>query len=91
MHEFIERTPNTFRYHVNDLGWRVALFFTRAYNRLLRPGLAAALPTLRAVATPLSYAFMALTAKIDAMINQAQLAHKTWHIYAKCRLSSRAR
>jgi hypothetical protein len=74
LHDFIERTPNSFRYRVTDLGWRVALFFTPAYNRLLRTGLAAALPALRAVATPLSRAFMALTAKIDAMINQAQLA-----------------
>ena len=74
LHDFIERTPNSFRYRVTDLGWRVALFFTRAYNRLLRPGLAAALPALRAIASPLGRAYMALTAKIDAMINQAQLA-----------------
>ena len=74
LHDFIERTPNGFRYRATDLGWRVALFFTRVYNRLLRTGLAAALPALRAVATPLSRALMALTAKIDAMINQAQLA-----------------
>ena len=38
LHDFIERTPNSFRYRVTDLGWRVALFFTRAYNRILRPG-----------------------------------------------------
>src|SRR5579864_9266138 len=50
LHGFIERIPNSFRYRVTDLGWRVALFFTRTYNRLLRPGLAAALPTLRAIA-----------------------------------------
>jgi hypothetical protein len=74
LHGFIERIPNSFRYRVTDLGWRVALFFTRTYNRLLRPGLAAALPTLRNIATPLSRSFQALTDKVDAMIQQAQLA-----------------
>ena len=64
-------TPNSFRYHVTNLGWRVALFFTRTYSRLLRR---AALPALRAVATSLRKAFDALTTKIDAMITQAQLA-----------------
>jgi hypothetical protein len=38
LHDLIERTPSSFRYRVTDLGWRVALFFTRAYNRLLRSG-----------------------------------------------------
>src|SRR5262249_5483335 len=63
LHGLIDRTPNSFRYHVTDLGWRVALFFTRTYSRLLRPGLAAALPALRPVASPLKSAFDALTIK----------------------------
>jgi hypothetical protein len=49
----IERLPNSFRYHVTEFGLRVALFFTRTYNRILRPGLAAALPSLRAIDAPL--------------------------------------
>jgi hypothetical protein len=76
LHNLIERSPNSFRYRVTDFGLRLALFFTRAYNRLLRPGLAAALPALRAIATPLKRAFDALTAKIDAIINDAQMAPK---------------
>ena len=40
-----------------SFGFRAALFFTRLYNRLLRPGLAAALPVLRAVDAPLKRAF----------------------------------
>ena len=52
----------------------IALFFTRIYNRLLRPGLAAALPALRAITTPLKRAFDTLGAQIDTMINHAQLA-----------------
>jgi len=76
LHGLIERIPKSFRYRVTDFGLRVALFFTRTYNRLLRPGVAAALPTLRAIATPLKRAFDALAAKIDAMIQDAQLAAK---------------
>jgi hypothetical protein len=70
----IERVPKSFRYKVTDFGFRVALFFTRTYNRLLRPGLAAALPALRALATPLQRAFNALATQIDTTIKQAQLA-----------------
>jgi hypothetical protein len=74
LHGLIERIPSSFRYQVTDCGFRVALFFTRTYNRLLRPALAAALPTLRAVATPLQRVFNALTTQIDITIKQAQLA-----------------
>ncbi len=74
LHGLIERIPNSFRYRVTDFGLRIALFFTRTYNRLLRPGLAAALPALRAIATPLQRAFDALSSQIDSTINQAQLA-----------------
>jgi len=74
LHGLIERVPASFRYRVTDFGFRVALFFTRIYNRLLRPGLAAALPALRAITTPLKRAFDTLGAQIDTMINHAQLA-----------------
>ena len=50
---FVERLPKSFRYRVTDFGWRAALFFTRAYNRILRPASAAALPGHGALATPL--------------------------------------
>jgi DNA-binding transcriptional ArsR family regulator len=74
LHGLIERTPNSFRYRVTDFGLRIALFFTRTYNRLLRPGLAAVLPALRAISTPLQRTFNALTKQIDTAIKQAQLA-----------------
>lgn len=74
LHGLIERVPQSFRYHVTDFGLRIALFFTRTYNRLLRPALAAALPTLGAVATPLHRAFNALTVQIDTTIRKAQMA-----------------
>jgi hypothetical protein len=40
LHGLIERLPRTHRYRVTDSGWRTALFCTRSYNRILRPGLA---------------------------------------------------
>jgi hypothetical protein len=36
---FIERVAGKHRYRVTDTGWRTALFLTRCYGRLLRPGL----------------------------------------------------
>ena len=41
LHGLIERIPKSHRYHVTDFGFRTALFFTRAYSCLLRPGLSA--------------------------------------------------
>jgi hypothetical protein len=37
LHGMIQRLPNTQRYRLTEPGFRAALFFTRAYNRLLRP------------------------------------------------------
>jgi len=70
----IERLPKSFRYRVTDFGFRAALFFTRVYNRILRPGLAAALPNLRAVDAPLKRAFDQIDARVSQWINQTQLA-----------------
>jgi hypothetical protein len=40
LHGLIERIPKTHRYRVTDFGLRAALFLSRSYLRLLRPGLA---------------------------------------------------
>jgi DNA-binding transcriptional ArsR family regulator len=74
LHGLVERLPKSFRYRVTDVGLRIALFFTRTYNRLLRPGLADALPALRAIASPLQRAFDTLIGQLDAAIKQANLA-----------------
>ena len=74
LHGLIERLPHSFRYRVTAFGFRAALFFTRLYNRLLRPGLAAAIPALRTVDTPLKRAFDKVDAQVNTWINQAQLA-----------------
>jgi hypothetical protein len=44
LHGLIERIPGTHRYRVTRLGCRAALFCTRTYNRILRPGLAQIVP-----------------------------------------------
>jgi hypothetical protein len=77
LHGLIERMPGSFRYRVTNLGLRVALFFTRTYNRILRPGLALALPTLRATDAPLKRAFNKIDTEVNEWIEQAQLAPKT--------------
>jgi hypothetical protein len=53
---------------------RAALFFTRAYNRILRPGLAATLPGPHTINVPLKRAFDRIDMQITQWINQAQLA-----------------
>src|SRR6202790_1966307 len=74
LHGLIERLPNSFRYRVTAFGFRAALFFTRLYNRLLRPGLAAALPGLRTVDAPLKRAFDKIDTQVNAWIDQAKFA-----------------
>ena len=74
LHGLIERLPNTFRYRVTEFGFRAALFFSRAYNRLLRPGLAAAVPALHSSSTALKRAFDKISDEIDACIQQAAFA-----------------
>jgi len=74
LHGMIQRLPNTHCYHVTETGLRAALFFTRAYNRLLRPGLAAALPGHRAIPTGLKQAFDKIDARLTASINELALA-----------------
>ena len=74
LHGLIERLPGSFRYRVTDFGLRAALFFTRAYNRLLRPGLAATLGNPGSADTPLKRAFNALDRQINRTIAQANLA-----------------
>ena len=77
LHGLIERVPSSFRYRVTEFGLRVALFFTRTYNRILRPGLALALSSLRAIDAPLKRAFDKLDTELKLWIDQAQLAPQT--------------
>src|SRR5262245_28048882 len=74
LHGLIERVCASFRYRVTDRGFRVALFFTRIYNRILRPGSADLLLNLGALAKILNRACARFDAKIKTMIDQASFA-----------------
>ena len=74
LHGVIERIPQTHRYRVTDRGWRTALFCTRCYTRLLRPGLAHIIPEEALDDSPLRRRFDQLDAAIDQWIQQQKLA-----------------
>ncbi|MCA1838128.1 MAG: helix-turn-helix domain-containing protein [Actinobacteria bacterium] len=69
LHGLIERRPHQHRYQVTPHGWRMALFCTRAVNRLLRPGLARVLPA--APPNPLQDQLTKLENVLDRWIGQA--------------------
>src|SRR4029079_19349874 len=73
LHGLIARRPASHRYEVTARGLRVALFFTRSYARILRPGLAelaeeAALPDAR-----LRHAADQFEAAMDQHVARAKL------------------
>jgi hypothetical protein len=74
LHGLIERRPGTHRYRLTPLGLRTALFFTRTYARLLRPGLAVLAPAASPGDTTLRPYFDKLEAALDRCCSQAQLA-----------------
>lgn len=57
LHGLIQRVPHSHRYRLTSSGLRVALFFTRTYDHLLRPGLGAIMPALSDSKTPLRRSF----------------------------------
>jgi hypothetical protein len=69
---FIRRVPQSHRYAVTPVGLRLALFFTRVYARLLRPGLARVVPA-SVDGGPLRMAFDRLDRAVDAWCAQAKL------------------
>jgi hypothetical protein len=73
LHALIERIPGTHRYRVTRQGWRTALFCTRTYNRLLRPGLAQVVPIEVLDDTPLRRRFDRLEKFIDQWIEERKV------------------
>ncbi len=74
LHGIIERIPQSHRYRITDFGLRTALFFTRTYARILRPGLAQALPEIPCVNSSLRTCFNKLQQEIYSCVNAAKLA-----------------
>ena len=71
LHGLIERLPRQHRYQVTPLGWRLALFCTRAVNRLLQPGLAQVLPQAPPLDAPLQRQLTKLEQALDGWLAQA--------------------
>ena len=68
----IERVPGTHRYQLTPTGRAVAVLFTKAYGRILGPGLAALDPRLPSDITsrsPLAQAWKQLTTQLDQFIS----------------------
>ncbi|GAC1402542.1 MAG: hypothetical protein NVSMB65_19630 [Chloroflexota bacterium] len=74
LHGLIERVPGTQRYCVTHEGLRTALFFTRVYARVLRPGLARLAPTGPPGDPTLRPYFHNLEVALDRWIDHAKLA-----------------
>src|SRR5262249_30095341 len=77
LHGLIVRQEGTHRYAVTDLGLRVALFFTRSYNRVVRPGLSEVSAEGLPDDPPLRRAFGQLERAMDHYVAQAKLTSET--------------
>ncbi len=73
LHGLIERSTGTHRYRLTEDGLRTALFYTRTYNRILRPGLALLSPT-PTPSSALRRKFIAINDAIAAHCDGAKLA-----------------
>jgi len=74
LHGLIQRIPKTHRYQLTDFGFRVAVFCTRTYARILRPGLGLALPATSSLPFPLRRSFDKLEQEINSWVDHAKLA-----------------
>jgi len=74
LHGLISRVPQTHRYEVTPSGLRYALFFTRSYDRLLRPGLSLVLPDEAVTNPTLRASFRQLETAMTSWVRQAKLA-----------------
>ncbi len=75
LHGLIERIDGTHRYRVTDFGLRAAVFFTRAYARLIRPGLAElSSPDPPPMPSSLRRAFEKLETEMDHFAKRSRLA-----------------
>jgi hypothetical protein len=74
LHGLITRIPTTHRYRLTNVGLRAALFSTRAYARLIRPGLAMVTPDRVPGDAPLRRSFQQLERAMDTWCAAAQIA-----------------
>jgi hypothetical protein len=73
LHGLIRRIPKTHRYQLTSAGLRTTLFFSRAYSRLLRNGLASLAPTAPPENSSLRRAFDKLENEISLWCQREKL------------------
>ena len=74
LHGLIERLPRTHRYRLTDEGLRTALFYTRVYARILRPGMAPVVPATSTTSPQALRQFHAAEDAVNSWCDQAQIA-----------------
>jgi hypothetical protein len=74
LHGLIERIPKTHRFRVTPNGLRVAIFFSRTWAHLLRPGLSLIAPPAPENHSALRRAFETLEAEIHRFVNDQKIA-----------------
>jgi predicted MarR family transcription regulator len=72
LHGLIERIPKTHRYRITAKGLRSAIFYTRLYNRSLRPGLAIISPHTEEL--PMARSIRAAEIALNTWYQKANLA-----------------
>ncbi len=77
LHGLIEREPKSHRYRVTSRGVRSAMFFTRSYAPILRPGLSEIFALSDSTATQLCCAADQFETAIDRYVEAANLTQKT--------------
>lgn len=70
----IRRIPKSHRYQVTDFGLRAALFYSRTYARLLRPGLATVVPDNAPARSELRTSFDRLEKAMNRWCEDAKVA-----------------
>lgn len=74
LHGFIVRVPKSHRFQVTTQGLRIALFFTRTWSRLLRPGLSLIVPSSTENNSRLRRLFDGLLTEIQKEVETQNLA-----------------
>jgi hypothetical protein len=74
LHGLIERIPHSNRYRLTEHGTKTAMFYSRVYNRVLRPGLALLNPTDTQPDSALHRHFSAMNDAINTFCDQAKIA-----------------
>jgi len=69
----VVRISGSHRYRLTELGIKVAVFFTKLYERVFRPGLSACVPD-HPLPCPLAEALGIVASEIDALFNSAVVA-----------------